>query len=151
MEPVWSAPGRRVWLAPAGDPPRLEAAGLARPFALLIVATEPAPEAYRRRLADQLVAKGCRHAACWGAECEEWQSAVDDAYLRTRPGLEPDDDTLVMTTAHPRELVTDAVWYLLRGCQFGQVRFEDYVVLHVGDDPQARAEVRAAVRHVLAN
>lgn len=151
MEALWSAPARRVWLSEASDLVGLRTADLRRPFAALIVATQDEPDSVRGAIADALVAGGCRHAACWGADCEAWQSSVDEAYLATRPDHQPDDETMVMTTTHPRELVIDAVWYLLFGSDFREVRFEDYLVLYAGDDPLVLDQVRAAVRRLLSN
>jgi hypothetical protein len=150
VEQLWSAPARRVWLAEA-DPAVLEDADLRQPYAALIVATADAPAAARARLAEALVLTGCRHAACWGLDCDDWQAAVDDAYLASRPGQEPDDETMVMSTAHPRELVLDAVWYLLFGTAFGEVRFEDFVVLVTSEEPRVHEQIRATVHRLLSN
>ena len=138
-------------LAHAGHPPRFESPFDGAPFALLVVAAHEIAGNTRARLADDAIAAGCRYASTWGAGCGDWHEDFDWAYLATCDGHEPTDETLVMTTAHDRELLGDAIWFHLFCTNFQEVVLRRYLIWMLDDRPELTRDVRRTVSRLLAS
>lgn len=150
MERVWSGPGREIWLARANGR-EFESPFEGEDFAMLVMVVRDVEPDTRNALCNAFVAEGVRYAACWGEHCDVWHDTIDEAYLVTCPGFEPQDDTFVMTSGHARDDVDEAVWFLLHGTRFGDVRFAGYLILVVGEDGGVLERARGAVSRLLSN
>jgi hypothetical protein len=151
MERIWQAPGRDVWLGEAGHPPGFSTPFPGRTFALLLLITEETTAEQRDAICEAIVRSGCRYAVCWGIDCEGWHDTIDESYLATCPDFQPQDDTMIMTSWHARELVGDAVFFLLHGTNFETLRFDTYFILQIGRDPGVMREARRSVAYLLAS
>ena len=91
-------------------------------------------EAERRSIAACLLDAGCRYAVCGGANCSEWENAVDFEYI-ARHLAEPDealDESHVMTTSHKNEDIDDVAFFFVQNTNFDNHDFRNYLILHVG-------------------
>lgn len=140
MEQLGTHRGRPVWLdwGPVEAGFRSPVAG---EFALLLVdpssQVEPAAEA---GLAEELVARGCRYAVCWGPQSSSWDDAIDwvgvDAELEGR--LAP----FVMTTWHGQEPLEETVEFLLETARFDSWEPPAFLVRVLGSEPALVDAVR---------
>jgi len=104
--------GRRIHVAhlPAFDVP-LEL-GLSSPF-VLVVAAEAAQVSANTIgiLADAVVKQGAVYAVCWGPRCELVEEVFDWAWIAYEQYYYFPDDTVLITTSHPRDTLAEALWF----------------------------------------
>ncbi|MEH0198483.1 hypothetical protein V7S57_13855 [Caulobacter sp. CCNWLY153] len=120
-------------LPPGAPPPALP---VAAPFKTVLVLEAPADPAWRARVSTWLVDGGCLYAMTWGAGCEAWHDAIDDAFIATFPGDLPDDDQLIMTTWHDGETLDDVAWFAAHAAVHPLCDLARALVLHVAGTPR---------------
>ena len=93
-------------------------------------------------LARRLLTAGCVYICCWGPDCERVHDLIDQAHC----DLNPSTGSVVMTTSHAEESLTEALWFLLN-VAWPDPAFEDGCGSSVGiaiASGQWAAEIRAA-------
>jgi len=105
----------------------------------------------KAELSAALIASGCRYVVCGGREAQAWEDAVDEAFIATVQTINDINERMVMTAAPEGASPEDLVFYLVHGSRFGAHDFTRRLVLLLGDDPGARAElIRWTRTHVEA-
>ena len=116
------------------------------PFACLIWEHGAAStEDERAAFADRLLAAGCSYAVCGGANCEAWHDAVDEAVVARMVADGADEPAHVMTTWHDGEGPDDVASFFVLNTDFGEHKFQQYLVVHVGTSDE-KGRVDEAVR-----
>lgn len=119
------------------------------PYPALVWAARPTTDAQKQRIAQALIASGCRYVVCGGEESEAWEDAADHAYLLQDLPEPVPDDRLVMTTSHRGEPEDEVARFFVHDTCFGDHVFTRYLVLLVGADDAVRARLAAAVREAV--
>jgi hypothetical protein len=101
------------------------------------------PTVYREELCGDLVRAGCGYAVCAGRDQEAWHASIDVAGIRQNRGQ---NDEVVMTTSHPNETLSEVVEFFLVSSYFEGFRRDRFLVLFVGEDPGAKADVVKLVK-----
>jgi len=146
MEPIASDPRRAFFLRVLGPDEALGSPFGGEPYPALVWATRPAPDAEKRRLADALIATGCRYVVCGGVECWQWEHAADRAFIEQDLPEPQADERFVMTTSHRGEPEDDVAFFFVQNTCFGDHDFARYLVLLVGDHAPTRERLIAAIR-----
>ena len=116
---------------PAGQkPPALETT---KPFRAVIVVEQSSDETWRNAVSDWLVESGCLYAVCWGRDCVVWEDSVDWARVDAS-GEGPSDDSVVMTTSHPKEPLSEALWFAATTAFHPAVALDQTIIIHVARD-----------------
>jgi hypothetical protein len=115
------------------------------PYAALVWSTRRTSAGQKRRLADRLIASGCRYVVCGGVECESWEDAADCAYIEQDLPEPVPDDRFVMTTSHPREPEDEAAHFFVHATALHR-EFSRYLVLMIGADDGVRTRLTGAIR-----
>jgi hypothetical protein len=115
-------------------------------YPALVWATRPTSAAQKRRLAEALIATGCRYVVCGGVECPAWEHAADLAYIQQDLPEPIADERFVMTTSHRGEPEGEVAFFFANNTNFDAHDFTRYLVLLIGDDPLTRERLIAAVR-----
>lgn len=119
-------------LPPGAPPPPLP---VAAPFKAVLVLETPADPVWRARVSTWLVDGGCLYAMTWGAGCEAWHDAIDDAFIAAHPAGLPDDDQLIMTTWHDDESLDEVAEFAAHAAVHPSGDLADALVLHIADGP----------------
>lgn len=146
MEPIASDPRRAFFLRVLAPDEALGSPFDGEPYPVLVWATRPASDAEKRRIADALIASGCRYVVCGGVECREWEHAADRAYIEQDLPEPVPDERFVMTTSHRGEPEDDVAFFFVNNTCFGDHDFARYLVLLVGEDDGVRQRLTAAIR-----
>ena len=111
-------------------PPALETT---KPFRAVIVVEQSTDEIWRNAVSDWLVESGCLYAVCWGRDCVVWEDSVDWARVDAS-GEGPSDDSVVMTTSHPKEPLSEALWFAATTAFHPAVALDQTIIIHVARD-----------------
>ncbi|NGM49440.1 hypothetical protein G5B46_07470 [Caulobacter sp. 602-2] len=122
---------------PPGAPPAT--LPVAAPFKAVLVLETPADPVWRARVSTWLVDSGCLYAMTWGAGCEAWHDAIDDAFIAAHPAGLPDDDQLIMTTWHDDESLDEVADFAAHAAVHPSGDLADALVLHIADRPHEAA------------
>jgi hypothetical protein len=97
---------------------------------------------------EALIVSNCRYAVCGGVNCEPWEFAVDDAFVREYIAASDAESAKqhVMTTSHDTESVDDVAFFFVRSTNFDEHDFRKFLVLHIGGSPNQQKAVVDAVR-----
>lgn len=146
MELIASDAGREFHLRSVQPGEALGSPFGGEPYPVLVWSAGRTTPAQKAGLCAALIASGCRYVVCGGRECAAWEEAADDAFLaQDLPDAEL-DARHVMTTSHEREPADDVAFFFANNVDFGPADFRHYLVLMIGDDPRARAELVASLR-----
>lgn len=104
----------------------------------------------QEKLSDEIVAEGCRYAVCAGHLCSSWDDSIDMADLK-RNNFEINEKTFVMTSWHEEETIEDIVFHFLNVTWFDDFVPENFLVVVVGDNPQALANIRQEIEKQAAS
>ncbi|HKY40435.1 MAG TPA: hypothetical protein VJN18_31090 [Polyangiaceae bacterium] len=107
------------------------------------------PDASSKALTQLLLRGGCRYVVCGGTHCEAWHDLIDLIFV-TEHLEAPDaerDRAHVMTTWHDKELPDDVAFFFVYNTNFDDVRFDRYLILHLGTDPSAQSIDDAVTAH----
>lgn len=115
------------------------------PYPALVWAAVPTTDAQKQRIADVLIASGCRYVVCGGVESGRWEEAADLAFVAQNLSEAEFDERHVMTTSHRGEEDEVAFFFVHNTC-FGEHDFTRYLMLMIGADEGAQARLAAAVR-----
>jgi hypothetical protein len=116
------------------------------PYPALVWATQPTSGEQRQRIADALIASGCRYVVCGGVESDAWEDAADCAYIGQDLPEPVPNALFVMTTSHRDESESEVAHFFVRDTSFGGHDFMRYLVLMIGMDEDVQARLAAAVR-----
>ncbi len=116
------------------------------PYPALLWSTGRTTASQKARLCAELIASGCRYLVCGGRECAAWEEAADDAFVAQDLSDEELAERHVMTTSHEREPADDVAFFFANNLVFGTDDFRRHLVLMIGDDPRARAELVTSLR-----
>ncbi|CAN5188262.1 hypothetical protein BH11PSE5_BH11PSE5_00770 [soil metagenome] len=111
-----------------------------KPYRAVLIAEQPASQAWRDEVIKWLVGSECLYFVAWGIACEEWHDAMDWAVLEAFDFGEIPDDKFVMTTWHAKEKLSEALWFAGNCAFHPDVDLTDTVVVHV-----SLSERRAAI------
>ena len=111
-------------------PPALETT---KPFRAVIVVEQSTDEIWRNAVSDWLVESGCLYAVCWGRDCVVWEDSVDWARVDAS-GEGPSDDSVVMTTSHPKEPLSEALWFAATTAFHPAGALDQTIIIHVARD-----------------
>lgn len=64
------------------------------------------------RVARKVLDSGAVYVSAWGSGCERVHDIFDEVVVES--GLSEDDDSVVMTTWHDDEPLSEAIWFVLR-------------------------------------
>ena len=143
MRRIARADEREVWLSVIERPFPFESPFGGEDFVLMLVANDPTiTPAEQATLSAAVVRQGCRYAVCCGHRCSTWDDSIDIAYLETDADFDPPEDRFVMTTWHEDQPLGEVVEFVLRCTSFDDFVGERVLVLLVGGDEVAEAEVR---------
>jgi len=114
-----------------------------RVFSALLLVVDPTitPEE-RARLAEQLVAQGCRYAVCAGFECSLWDDAIDMASVMAETDGTPQHG-FVMTTWHDDEPLEEVVEFFQKWALIDNEQPVHRIAMLLGEDEARRAELLA--------
>lgn len=115
------------------------------PYPALVWATGRTTASQKARLGAELIASGCRYVVCGGWECAAWEEAADEAFVAQDLSDEELAERHVTTTSHEREPADEVAFFFANNVDFGPPEFRRYLVLMIGDDPRARAELVASL------
>jgi hypothetical protein len=120
-------------------------------FAALIIAQDPALAGEEQMaIAEALVAAGCRYAMGYGIDGSSWDTAVDLAFIHSDPSFHPPDERFVMTTWHDEDTPEEVASWLVWNTSFDFFVPENFLILNVGPEGLASAQVaEAAAKHLV--
>lgn len=98
-------------------------------------------------LVERLVIAGACYFVCWGPDCERVHDIIDEICCDPSTGLGAPEDSVIMTTWHSSEPLSEAAWFLLR-CAVPDDQYVDStrgaLAVSIGSDAWA-AELAAAL------
>jgi hypothetical protein len=65
-------------------------------------------------LVERLLTAGACYFVCWGPDCERVHDIIDEIDADPRSELGAPDGSVIMTTWHSREPLSEALWFFLR-------------------------------------
>jgi hypothetical protein len=101
----------------------------------------------QNKISEDLVASNCRYAVCAGDDSSSWDNSIDMAYISTDENYDPPDDTMVMTTWHDDETISDIMFFGLNNTNFDYHDFKKYLVLFIGSKEGLRDEIEEAIKN----
>ena len=101
------------------------------PFKLVLIAELSLPEEEQARVAAWLVASGCLYAMSWGEACASWQDEIDMANRAAHETDEIPDESIVITTSHEDEPLSEAFWFAKHTAIHPCTKLENVVLLHI--------------------
>lgn len=117
-------------LRPNEAPPNLASA----PFRAAIAAEIEVTQDWRNRIAEWLLDSGCLYVVAWGVECEDWHDTVDWTNIEASDSDDIPDDKFVMTTWHPNEPLSEALWFLGQCAFHPSVELDETFIIHVANE-----------------
>lgn len=114
-------------------------------YPVLIWATQRTSAAYKQRVAEALIASGCRYVVCGGVESEPWEDAADEAYVMQDLPEPVPDERFVMTTSHRGEPEDEVAHFFVHATRMHR-EYPRYIVLMIGADDGVQARLTEAVR-----
>nr|WP_297526109.1 hypothetical protein [uncultured Roseateles sp.] len=117
------------------------------PFRAVIVADLPVTAAQQNRISDWLVGGGCLYAMAWGVAASSWDDAIDWASIARSDGADVPESSLVMTTWHDGETLSEVFDFAIRCASHPTEALDELIVVHVAiaADPE---RIQAAFRIV---
>jgi len=98
-------------------------------------------------LVERLLSAGACYFVCWGPDCERVHDIVDEIDADPDSSLGAPEGSVIMTTWHSSEPLSEALWFFLR-CSFPDDHYFDStrgaVAVSIGSEAWA-AEVSAAL------
>ena len=126
-------------LSPEQAPPQL----ICGPFRALIVSEVKVAQEWRNGIAEWLLDSGCLYVVAWGAECEDWHDTVDWTNLERFDFGDVPDDKFVMTTWHPDDPLSEAMWFAGQCAFHPDIELGETVILHIASEAR-KAEMMDA-------
>lgn len=74
-------------------------------------------------VARKLISQGGVYFCTWGPDCKRVHDIIDEEAVRADP--KPTDESVIMTTWHEDEPLTDAIWFLLHNSLPGERYFDE--------------------------
>jgi hypothetical protein len=113
---------------------------------LLVMDAFSLPDKDLSSVAKDLISKGLVYLCAWGPDCERVHDRFDEESV---VGELPDGtDDVLMTTFHPGEPLSEALWFFLN-CAFATKSYEqtctDWIIAMIGNE-QWEATIRTDVR-----
>ena len=65
-----------------------------------------------RSVGQKLIQQGAAYFCIWGPDCERVHDVIDEVE-EVREQANPDDESVIMTTWHNEEPLSEAIWYVL--------------------------------------
>lgn len=97
-------------------------------------------------ISKQLIETGCRYAVCAGQQCSSWETAIDTAYISTDENYSPPEETLVMTTCHENESLTDILFHGLM-CAFIDYEIPTRIlILFIGPNEELKTDIKSCLK-----
>ncbi|HEU4882907.1 MAG TPA: hypothetical protein VFT45_11690 [Longimicrobium sp.] len=118
----------------AGEDPAPAFAG--EPYPALVWATRRTSDEEKQRIAQALIASGCRYVVCAGVESAAWENAADRAFIEQDLPEPLYDEHFVMTTSHSGQPVDDIAFFFVHNTNFDEHDFTRYLVLMIGADEE---------------
>ncbi len=102
-----------------------------RPFRAIILIEQSVTSSWQSIVSDWLVQSGCLFMMAWGIDCSSWDDSVDCANLSAFNFGEIPDESLVMTTWHEGETISEVLWFAKNHARHPAVTLEHTVIIHV--------------------
>jgi len=141
MELLASKDNQDIWFVEVRDLNKIDLSFSSEPLVCIIISNINVPAPAMKAVAKHLIAAGCRYGVCFGRECEEWETALDHAYLETDPNYSPPAETMVMTTAHKNDPLEDVIYFAIYLTQFSDIEFSKYIFLSIGHKDGLKEEI----------
>lgn len=107
-----------------------------QPFKAVLLAEAEVGEDWQAACSAWLVRSGCRYLMAWGADCNDWEDAVDFASLDATHFAKVDDEQFVVTTAHRDESLDDVFWFAKNGPEHPALTLKNTLLLHIAGAAQ---------------
>jgi hypothetical protein len=147
VELLASKGNKEVWLLQLDKPYNLESTFVGIDYVCILFNNDQnISNQEQNRISEQLVRSGCKYAVCAGFNCSSWDDSVDWAYLATDDDYDPPDETLVMTSWHEKESISEVIFFGLNGTNFDDHNFEKYLILFVGYKKDLKNEIEKAIQ-----
>ena len=138
---------KEIWFSQLVKPYNLSDSFDGEPFVCIIFNNDKIISSGDQQLiSEKLVSLNCRYAVCAGCDCSSWDDSIDFAYISTDENYDPPEDTLVMTTWHEDESVSEVMFFGLNCTHFDDHDFKKYLVLFVGQRDGLLDQVKKAIK-----
>jgi hypothetical protein len=121
-------------LAPGTHPPDIAAL---KPFLAVVVIEEEVSSEWRDSTSDWLVKSGCMYMMAWGANCSEWDDAVDMANIQLFNSGDIPEDELVVTTWDADDALSDVFHEAKDIASHSCVELSNTLILHISAEDKA--------------
>jgi hypothetical protein len=119
---------------PAGQP--LPTLSFNEPFkAVLVIEDDVEPE-WQAAVSEWLVRARCHYMMAWGRKCSEWDDSVDYAAIDVFGDDASSDDSLVMTTWHDKEPLSEPFWFSEHSAFHPTIEMPHTLILHIAPQSQ---------------
>jgi len=102
-----------------------------QPSRVLLISEASTAQSYKEVVAKELTLNGCLYFMAWGRECEAWHDAVDMANIEQFDFKEIPEESLIMTTWHEKEALSEALWFCKNSAFHASVKLSHTVLLHL--------------------
>jgi hypothetical protein len=112
-----------------------------RPFKAVLILERETSADWRGRVAEWLVASGCRYAMTWGIDNETWHDDIDWAVISRFAPEDVPEDAFIMTTWHAD---LDETFWFAQFCayfSYDDLELTNTLLVHIADAPAAEAMV----------
>lgn len=107
-----------------------------RPSRAVIVSDVEVTQDWRNRIAQWLLQSGCLYVVAWGVECEVWHDTVDWTNLEAFDFGDIPDEKFVMTTWHPDEPLSEALWFAGQCAFHPHVKLDETAIIHITNEAE---------------
>jgi len=105
------------------------------PFKAVLVATSPVPEEWRNLVCEWLIESRCLFFMATGVECETWHDCLDWANVKAFDGREIPQESVVYTTRHTDEPLSEVLSFAFEVAEHPVVSLEETLLISVGEQP----------------
>lgn len=102
---------------------------------VVVIEDEVEPE-WQAAVSEWLVRAGCHYMMAWGRKCSEWDDSVDYAAIDVFGPDASDDESLVMTTWHDQEPLSETFWFSEHAAFHPTIEMPHTLILHIAPQPQ---------------
>ncbi|MFP4141004.1 MAG: DUF7684 family protein [Planctomycetota bacterium] len=146
MEHVSDFAHRRIWYARWEGAEGFDAPeGGREPWTCLLIGPPGGlPEFMMDRVAARLIETNARNIVIYADDADDWHESIDAAYLEHDPAVS--EDEFVMTAQFDEEPIDEAIFFFLMCADFDEIRFRQFAVLEIGDNPALRKDIVHSVQ-----
>ena len=102
-----------------------------KPFKCVVVIEQEIAPDWQVEVSNWLCSSGCMYMMAWGQDCSSWDDSVDQANIMQFQGEEIPDDSVVFTTWHEDEPLSEVFWFAKHTAHHESHDLKNTVVLHI--------------------